>query len=166
MELKQSQILKFEQYSTTPPTRSERKAAAKERRRIAKAERSRKKVAPLPIQKSDPYVASNSFLNSYEWRKLRMGAIKLYGRRCMCCGAHGEDVIINVDHIKPRKLFPALALDVRNLQILCEPCNHGKGNWDHTDWRSNEDKERLLRYGEAPLTEDQKAHLMDILRGR
>ena len=42
---------------------------------------------------------------------------------------------MHVDHIKPRKLYPALALDVNNLQILCEVCNHGKGNWDMTDWR-------------------------------
>ena len=42
---------------------------------------------------------------------------------------------IHVDHIKPRKLFPHLALDVNNLQILCHECNHGKGNWDQTDWR-------------------------------
>ena len=42
---------------------------------------------------------------------------------------------MNVDHIKPRKLFPNLALDSSNLQVLCEVCNHGKGNWDMTDWR-------------------------------
>ena len=35
------------------------------------------------------------------------------------------------------KLFPQLALDVDNLQILCHECNHGKGNWDMTDWRTN-----------------------------
>jgi 5-methylcytosine-specific restriction endonuclease McrA len=43
---------------------------------------------------------------------------------------------MNVDHVKPRKLFPALSLDKGNLQVLCEVCNHGKGNWDQTDWRS------------------------------
>lgn len=79
---------------------------------------------------------SDGFLESYEWRKVRMVAIKKYGARCQCCGATPADgITINVDHIKPRKLFPELALNVDNLQILCGPCNHGKGNWDTTDWR-------------------------------
>jgi 5-methylcytosine-specific restriction endonuclease McrA len=41
----------------------------------------------------------------------------------------------HVDHIKPRKTHPHLALDFDNLQILCEDDNHGKANWDSTDWR-------------------------------
>ena len=52
----------------------------------------------------------------------------------MCCGKvpdHG----INVDHIKPRKFFPELALDFDNLQILCGRCNKAKGNRHHTDYR-------------------------------
>lgn len=44
---------------------------------------------------------------------------------------------MNVDHIKPRKLFPELALDPDNLQVLCHECNHGKGNWDMTDFRAD-----------------------------
>ena len=66
-----------------------------------------------------------------------MEALKKYGPRCQCCGATPADgVRINVDHIKPRKHYPELALDVENLQVLCEECNHGKGNWDTTDWRA------------------------------
>lgn len=78
----------------------------------------------------------SSFLQSYEWRKVRMIALKRYGPKCQCCGATpASGAVMNVDHIKPRKLFPSLALDVNNLQILCNACNHGKGNWDMTDWR-------------------------------
>lgn len=81
----------------------------------------------------------DSFLFSYEWRRVRMLALKKYGPKCQCCGATPQTGgVMNVDHIKPRKLFPHLALDVDNLQILCHECNHGKGNWDQTDWRQEE----------------------------
>jgi 5-methylcytosine-specific restriction endonuclease McrA len=79
----------------------------------------------------------DEFLASYEWRRLRMEVIKDRGARCECCGStpQKDGIVINVDHIKPRRLFPELALEKTNLQVLCDVCNHGKGNWDHTDWR-------------------------------
>jgi 5-methylcytosine-specific restriction endonuclease McrA len=81
-------------------------------------------------------VASDAFLSTFQWRKVRMEALKKYGPRCQCCGATpATGAVMNVDHIKPRKLFPNLALDLSNLQVLCHECNHGKGNWDETDWR-------------------------------
>jgi hypothetical protein len=99
---------------------------------------------PKPPQTVEPakyvFVKSNEFLQGFEWRKLRMEALKKYKPICQCCGATPKSGgIMNVDHIKPRKLFPELALDIDNLQVLCGECNHGKGNWDMTDWRkSNE----------------------------
>lgn len=95
---------------------------------------------PLPRGKSPaprkPAVASVDFLRSYEWRSLRMVALKKYGAKCQCCGASpATGAVMNVDHIKPRKLYPELALELENLQVLCGDCNHGKGNWDMTDWR-------------------------------
>ena len=82
-------------------------------------------------------VSTPAFLKSYEWRKLRMEALIKYGRKCVCCGATPETgAVMNVDHIKPRKTHPELALDINNLQILCDECNHGKGNWDSTDWKN------------------------------
>ncbi len=88
-------------------------------------------------QRVQDYAASIGFLESFEWRRLRMQVIKKRGARCECCGATPADgqTVINVDHVKPRKLFPELALEESNLQVLCGPCNHGKGNWDQTDWR-------------------------------
>jgi hypothetical protein len=79
---------------------------------------------------------SVDFLETYEWRRARLAALKLHGAKCQCCGATPADgAKMNVDHIKPRKIFPHLALDPTNLQVLCHECNHGKGNWDMTDWR-------------------------------
>lgn len=81
-------------------------------------------------------VNSEAFLQSYEWRSLRMRVLRDHGARCMCCGATPDDGLrMHVDHIKPRRQYPHLALEYKNLQVLCEVCNHGKGNWDQTDWR-------------------------------
>jgi hypothetical protein len=78
----------------------------------------------------------DAFLESYEWRRVRMIVLKRDGARCSCCGATPADGLrMHVDHIKPRKTHPELALNTANLQVLCEICNHGKGNWDTTDWR-------------------------------
>lgn len=82
-------------------------------------------------------VAQPEFLESFAWRKVRMEALLKYGPKCMCCGATPKTgAVMNVDHIKPRRTHPELALDLDNLQILCGDCNHGKGNWDTTDWRT------------------------------
>lgn len=82
------------------------------------------------------WLKSAEFLTSYEWRQLRMKVLTHYGTRCQCCGISPDEwAIMNVDHIRPRKTHPWLALDFDNLQVLCNECNHGKGNWDATDWR-------------------------------
>lgn len=78
-----------------------------------------------------------AFYASYEWRKLRYQVIKDQGQRCKLCGRTPADgITINVDHIRPLKHNPELALEITNLQVLCHECNHGKANWDDTDWRT------------------------------
>ncbi len=76
---------------------------------------------------------STNFYRSKEWMTLRYEVLKIHGRQCMVCKA--TDGKIHVDHIKPRSTHPDLELVESNLQILCEACNLGKGNWDETDWR-------------------------------
>jgi len=98
--------------------------------------------APIePRKKYKPeksYVKTDDFLSSYPWRKIRLQALLLHGRKCLCCGATPTTgAVLNVDHIKPRKTHPELALDINNLQVLCHECNHGKGNWNTTDFRLN-----------------------------
>lgn len=115
-------------------TKAQRRAASQLRSQVNRIDK------PKPVKKAVRVagidVTSTAFLSTYEWRKVRMEALKKYGARCQCCGATpANGAVMNVDHIKPRKLFPSLALDVNNLQILCHECNHGKGNWDQTDWR-------------------------------
>ena len=75
---------------------------------------------------------NKNFLQSKEWKLLRKEAITKYGKKCYKCGSIKN---INVDHIKPRKFFPELALDLNNLQILCAFCNIKKGNKNCKDYR-------------------------------
>jgi len=72
---------------------------------------------------------ADGFLASQAWKDLRLMAIERYGLVCLCCGRdNSRRFPINIDHIKPRKFFPELALDIENLQPLCGPCNKRKGN--------------------------------------
>ena len=86
-----------------------------------------------------PSASDKEFLDSKAWKRLRFQALKRHGSRCQCCGGSAEEgARLNVDHIMPRRLFPALALQLENLQVLCSQCNEGKGNWDMTDFRQSE----------------------------
>jgi len=75
----------------------------------------------------------SDFYESQEWKRVRYLALKKNNGRCECCGSTGP---LQVDHIKPRSLHPALELDLNNLQVLCADCNQGKSNIDDTDWRN------------------------------
>lgn len=83
-----------------------------------------------------------SFYISWEWRTIRMEVLKEQGSVCSCCGARpgdrdtgGNPVRIVVDHIKSIFRHWHLRLDKKNLQVLCDECNQGKGAWDETDHR-------------------------------
>jgi hypothetical protein len=96
------------------------------------------KVVKSKKKKKFEFVQTNDFLLSFEWRRLRMEILKKNDGRCECCGRGKHDgIMLHVDHIKPRKHYPELALAASNLQVLCNECNHGKGNWDETDWRKS-----------------------------
>lgn len=94
----------------------------------------------LPKLRRTPAISgeqADEFLRSFPWIRLRMFVLERDGAKCACCGqTRKEGVVLHVDHIKPRKLFPELALDPDNLQVLCDECNLGKGNVFETDWRN------------------------------
>lgn len=95
-------------------------------------------VPPRPPRQPFFYQARQNtpFYQSAEWFDLRYRVLRRYGATCMCCGATRKGgATIQVDHIKPRSLFPELALDFDNQQVLCKACNRGKSNTDQTDWR-------------------------------
>ena len=119
-----------------------KKKTAKEIREMLKADPALKflvdqhiktKVPKELIKPKKKKKTNAKFYISQEWKELRYKAIKTYGKKCMCCNS--TDKTIHVDHIKPRSLYPDLALELSNLQILCADCNLGKSNKDQTDWR-------------------------------
>jgi len=69
------------------------------------------------------------FYQSAEWRTLRLQALKRDAYRCTNCG---ESVRgwrkSRVDHIKPRKEHPDLALVLGNLRTLCVGCDAKRHN--------------------------------------
>ncbi len=93
---------------------------------IERAEREARRLA---------FEAKRNFYSSVAWRALRYAVLKERGRRCECCGRCPPEVIVDVDHVKPRSKHPTLALDKSNMQVLCRDCNYAKSNRDETDWR-------------------------------
>lgn len=74
---------------------------------------------------------NDKFYQSAEWRNLRKLAIKRDKWRCQHCGVMVRGPRMGesrpyVDHIKNRRLFPALALLLHNLQTLCAACHNRK----------------------------------------
>ena len=94
--------------------------------------------------KQDRYSAENwrrvsEFYESPQWRRVRYDALKKNDGRCELCGRSKHDgIVLNVDHIKNIRDNWGLRLKQDNLQVLCNECNHGKGNRDDTDWRQND----------------------------
>lgn len=77
-----------------------------------------------------------TFYDTPEWRELRYKALKRSRGCCELCGSlPAPGFPLHVDHIKPRSKYPALELQLSNLQVLCGDCNLGKSNKDETDWR-------------------------------
>jgi hypothetical protein len=79
----------------------------------------------------------DDYTKTAAWKELRYLVFKRDGGRCVLCGRSAKDgVVLQPDHIKPVSLYPELVFDPNNLQLMCSPCNEGKGNRDQTDWRA------------------------------
>lgn len=95
-----------------------------------------KELEQLPFDK--PENKTVDFYSSNDWIQLRYQAFEKFGNKCSCCGNTPENgAVLQVDHIKPRSHYPEIALDINNLQILCDACNKGKSNLFDTQWRQD-----------------------------
>lgn len=159
-EISEESAGKFIEFGKSRPGKAQRKLLKEtfEKKAVKAREKKVKKAKKQEsqLQMRGRFEATDGFLMTYEWRVMRMKVLKRDGAVCACCGstpAHGARM--NVDHIKPRQIFPHLAMDMSNLQVLCDACNHGKGNWDMTDWRKADES----------LLPEQQSHLRSILDG-
>lgn len=76
------------------------------------------------------------FYKSKEWRQLRLKAMKVDNYECRHCrergkvttrntiNKYGRPTKMEVNHIKPVKQFPHLALTLNNLEYLCIDCHN------------------------------------------
>jgi 5-methylcytosine-specific restriction endonuclease McrA len=96
----------------------------KEKKRKKRREKNRRAKRKL-----DP------FFSTQEWKTIRYKVLVRDNATCQCCARSAkEGFVMNVDHIKPRRKYPHLALEITNLQTLCASCNQGKLEWDMTNW--------------------------------
>jgi hypothetical protein len=70
------------------------------------------------------FILSDDFYRSTDWKKVRSRTLNEHENICVKCYSETD---ITVDHIKPRSLYPELALEYSNTQVLCRSCNSKKG---------------------------------------
>ncbi len=81
-------------------------------------------------------IAFKSFYDRPEWKELRYRVLRKYGFACQACGQKGTPTRpVHVDHVKPKAIYPELALTPENLQVLCADCNLGKSAHFEDDFR-------------------------------
>lgn len=116
------------------------------------------------IDLSDPAIvrapseeAIRAFYDSWEWKRCRYDVMQGKRLSCMACGADRSDgVKIVADHIKPLRWYWNRRLDSKNIQILCQDCNMGKGSRSQSDFRSpSEDEQCYVPQAAYGLHRDQ-----------
>lgn len=99
------------------------------------------------------------------WKIIRFKALAQFKGKCVCCGRNPNDhnVILHVDHIKPKFKYPELAFELSNLQVLCEDCNMGKGCSDETDFLSLSNTTRQTLKDDTIIEEDKKSKFKRLI---
>lgn len=83
----------------------------------------------LRLVKSEPVAESKTFAQEQRalvTPKIRFEVLKRDNFTCQYCGAHGEGVVLEVDHIIP--ISKGGTSDMGNLITACFDCNRGKGS--------------------------------------
>ncbi|MBO2702205.1 HNH endonuclease [Shewanella algae] len=82
---------------------------------------------PEQLSEFEPKTIDN-FYQSRAWLALRYQVLQTHEHKCVECNRTKAEhnIVLHVDHILPRSKYPHKALDINNMQILCEDCNLGK----------------------------------------
>ena len=78
-------------------------------------------------EKHKPRNLFNQWRNSTEGQSWKADEYKRLEGRCNNCQKQFTVGNLVIDHIKPIKDFPGLAVDPKNFQLLCHDCNRQKG---------------------------------------
>ena len=74
---------------------------------------------------------NDKFYSTPVWRNIRRLVLVRDHNLCVLCGSAGP--YLQVDHIKARKKFPELALEMSNLRTLCARCHsQAASSWGRT----------------------------------
>lgn len=75
------------------------------------------------------------FYSSPEWQRVRHQVLIRDNFHCVWCN---EDVSgkgkARIDHIKMKKQYPELALDINNLRTLCASCDNKRHSREHNPY--------------------------------
>ena len=81
------------------------------------------------------YYIRSKFYETQEWKSIKYKFIRSKKSEELVCNKCGKGPFtsknwseMNIDHIKPVKLFWEERLNINNLQVLCWICNRQKGN--------------------------------------
>jgi 5-methylcytosine-specific restriction endonuclease McrA len=70
----------------------------------------------------------NRWRDSIEGKAWKQQQFDSIAGKCPGCGVTFTIGHFVIDHIKPLRSHPALAIELGNLQLLCHPCNLSKGS--------------------------------------
>lgn len=73
----------------------------------------------------------NSWRDSIAGKEWKQRQYEEQQGKCSDCSLVAYSVeYLEIDHIKPISTNPELAIDTKNLRLVCSPCNRKKGNKD------------------------------------
>lgn len=85
-------------------------------------------MTPIVLTKLKQWIADDTVIKFYktkEWRIMRSRARKRDHNECQACKRLGEHSPMDmVHHIKVVKDYPELALELNNLESLCNSCHN------------------------------------------